>query len=383
MTTTSLIADIQFEHIESVSVGHIVRILIAFIPQLQSLQNKLSELFRTKWAKHRLPLRKTEVQPLGTNDAKEIETQGMIDALNNFDSQMGLGPENSTEFITWVRGDGGSHASVLRGQKHCFSTPDHYSAGRHRLSTPEWWHTRKTMLDHIAENHQGSSTSSDPSALSRSYNRVGFKIPSNVKNCDFYPTVRSMTTVFEAQVLDCWRYVSILSTRLSEFSFHFSLHYQCPNTLSLYFDNLEAEDKLPTIDDLLAAGQTIYTKYFSQQAYERSLDKERYDNELSDRKAPPGKVWTQQTTSNVEILHSGDNIPSDDAPTAHTEVAGFLGDRVLANSILFKFEFVLWLEMAYAIPEGDIGRAFEILKVCNLPSLFPLVLTICNCSCGL
>ncbi|THU84698.1 hypothetical protein K435DRAFT_573488, partial [Dendrothele bispora CBS 962.96] len=41
----------------------------------------------------------------------------------------------------------------------------------------------------------------------------------------------------------------------------------------------------------------------------------------------------------------------------------FTGDRVLANTILFKSEFVLWLEMAYAIPEGDIGRAFEILKV--------------------
>ncbi|KAK7455872.1 hypothetical protein VKT23_010909 [Stygiomarasmius scandens] len=55
------------------------------------------------------------------------------------------------------------------------------------------------------------------------------------------------------------------------------------------------------------------------------------------------------------------DIPSD-VPAAHIEDDDFTGDQVLANSILFKSEFVLWLEMAFAIPEGDIGRAFEILK---------------------
>ncbi|KIJ89643.1 hypothetical protein K443DRAFT_154869, partial [Laccaria amethystina LaAM-08-1] len=41
----------------------------------------------------------------------------------------------------------------------------------------------------------------------------------------------------------------------------------------------------------------------------------------------------------------------------------FDGDRVLANSILFLQDFGWWTEIAYAVPEGDIGRVFEILKI--------------------
>jgi hypothetical protein len=47
----------------------------------------------------------------------------------------------------------------------------------------------------------------------------------------------------------------------------------------------------------------------------------------------------------------------------HVEAEGFNGDQVLANSALFLEDFGWWIEAAYAIPEGDIGRVSEILKV--------------------
>jgi hypothetical protein len=47
----------------------------------------------------------------------------------------------------------------------------------------------------------------------------------------------------------------------------------------------------------------------------------------------------------------------------HKEPPGFDGDRVLSNAILFLMEFGWWIELNYAIPEGDVGRVFEILKV--------------------
>ncbi|THU92487.1 hypothetical protein K435DRAFT_862398 [Dendrothele bispora CBS 962.96] len=289
MTVVSLIADIDWDHIGLVSVAHIIRVLIGYSPELQHLQSELSTLFRTKFAKHPLSLRKTE----------------------DFDSQMGLGPEVAKENITWVRGDGGSHASILRGQKHCFITSDNYSAGRHRLSTPEWWHTRKTMLDH---------------------------------------TVNSMTKVFEAQVLDCWR-----------------VHYNC-SEIREHMKKLKSEKKLPSLDALFLIGEVIYDKYFTQQSYERAINQQRHHSSPDNLKFLNGSPWTQRpiksspTTDNV-ASNDNHNIPELDAPTAYAEGDNFTGDRVLANSILFKSEFVLWLEMAYAIPEGDIGRAFEILKV--------------------
>ncbi|THU94700.1 hypothetical protein K435DRAFT_860245 [Dendrothele bispora CBS 962.96] len=311
MTVVSLIADIDWDHIGLVSVAHIIHVLIGYSPELHHLQSELSALFRTKFAKHPLSLRKTEVQPLGTNDAREIETKGMIDALEDFDSQMGLGPEVARENITW------------------------------------------TMLDHIVENHQGPATSSDPSTLSRSYNRTEFKIPSNVKNCDFYPTINSMTKVFEAQVLDCWR-----------------VHYSC-SEIRKHMKKLKSKKRLPSLDELFLIGEVIYDKYFTQQSYERAINQQRHHSSPDNLKFLNGSPWTQHpiksspTTDNVVPNSSNDNhnIPELDAPTAYVEGDNFTRDHVLANSILFKSEFVLWLEMAYTIPEGDIGRAFEILKV--------------------
>jgi hypothetical protein len=36
---------------------------------------------------------------------------------------------------------------------------------------------------------------------------------------------------------------------------------------------------------------------------------------------------------------------------------------VLSNAILFLMEFGWWIELNYAIPEGDVGRVFVILEV--------------------
>ncbi|KAJ7488761.1 hypothetical protein B0H11DRAFT_1860327 [Mycena galericulata] len=52
-----------------------------------------------------------------------------------------------------------------------------------------------------------------------------------------------------------------------------------------------------------------------------------------------------------------------DGPKIHTEEAGFDGDRVFANAILFLMEFGWWVELNYVIPEGDVGRVMEILKI--------------------
>ncbi|KAF9048059.1 hypothetical protein BDZ89DRAFT_918061, partial [Hymenopellis radicata] len=41
----------------------------------------------------------------------------------------------------------------------------------------------------------------------------------------------------------------------------------------------------------------------------------------------------------------------------------FSGDRVLANSILFRRDFLWWIELSYAVSDGDIGRVMEIMKI--------------------
>jgi hypothetical protein len=91
-------------------------------------------------------------------------------------------------------------------------------------------------------------------------------------------------------------------------------------------------------------------------AYKNALSKKTYESLPDTMRAPSGSKWNVPSTSAPKS--SSENIP-----TGHTETPGFDGDRVLANSILFMLEYGWWLEAAYAIPEGDIGRFWEIMKV--------------------
>ncbi|KAJ7886538.1 hypothetical protein B0H14DRAFT_3729305 [Mycena olivaceomarginata] len=261
-----------------------------------------------------------------------------------------------------------------------------YASYRNAISTPETWHTKSTQLNSAATNHYGPAASPDPSSLSRSSNAANMKRPTDLKKCDFYPTSRSMTMIWEARVLDCWRLV-----------------LGCDTDLLAHFDELAAHDCLQTLEDLLEQASIIRERYACQTAYEQSLDKLEQDGASSRTKFPEGSKQTPATAPDASAAESEadtdmpglDDIPDDDEPAplgedlepsigisttpepaeptgksqeeegpkTHKEPPGFDGDRVLSNAILFLMEFGWWIELNYAIPEGDVGRVFEILKI--------------------
>ncbi|KAF8168605.1 hypothetical protein K438DRAFT_2064437 [Mycena galopus ATCC 62051] len=393
MTTESVYASIDWTHNHNVADLHFLRVLADFIPHLNDLSTQISARFRTTLAKHRLPVTTAMLQPLGTNCEREVENKGMQNAIFDFDKQTGIEPDNHTNILSWVRGDGASHATLMRLKKTLVTTPNIYHSFRNVISTPETWHTKATDLNSCASNHYGPASSKDPSSLSRSSNAANMKRPTDLKKCDFYPTSRSMTMIWEARVLDCWR-LSNASTRLV---------LGCKDDLLTHFDDLAVKKKLPTFDVLLAQASIIRERYASQTAYDQSLDKAEQDEASARTKFPPGSSWTPPCAPETpaatapdsdaempdlaEILddevdeNQDDNEPTakvprtepnevpskstadKDGPKIHEELPGFDGDRVLSNSILFLMEFGWWIELNYAIPEGDVGRVLEILKV--------------------
>lgn len=136
----------------------------------------------------------------------------------------------------------------------------------------------------------------------------------------------------------------------------------------------------------------LVTRYASQQAYERALSKRESEEVNAIMKVPPGKAWASLSpgASTTDVPTSADPIAPADAARlvdhieeeqditdeaaagddcedvegqVHTERPGFDGDRVLANEILFLQDHGWWTEAAYAVPEGDVGRLYQILKV--------------------
>jgi hypothetical protein len=123
-------------------------------------------------------------------------------------------------------------------------------------------------------------------------------------------------------------------------------------------------------------------RYASQEAYEQALSATESTDASTQLKVKfgpsfmsPNLGFANNSLSDVETGTQANedleavnppSLPNESVPKVHQEAANFNGDRVLANSILFLQDFGWWTEISYAVPEGDIGRAFEIIKVSYL-----------------
>ncbi|KAJ7856530.1 hypothetical protein B0H14DRAFT_2752970 [Mycena olivaceomarginata] len=85
----------------------------------------------------------------------------------DFDREMGVEPEKCDKILSWIRGDGASHAIIMRLKRIQATTSKIYNSFRNVISTPGLWHTKTTDLNSCAANHYGPAASKDPSSLSR------------------------------------------------------------------------------------------------------------------------------------------------------------------------------------------------------------------------
>lgn len=124
-----------------------------------------------------------------------------------------------------------------------------------------------------------------------------------------------------------------------------------------YFTDLSERNQVPNLKWYLDKAEHIVDRYMSLDAFEQALSAEANESASVSLKFPLGDPYLHPATS------CPNSSTPDSTPSAHEEKEGFTGDRVLANSILFKTVYSWWIEASYAIPEGDIGRVWEVMKV--------------------
>ncbi|KAF8994246.1 hypothetical protein BDZ89DRAFT_1053392 [Hymenopellis radicata] len=327
LTTAQLFGDVDFKHINRVSILHAVRILCEYIPELAGLRPAVSERFRSDpIKKHRMKDGRKTWSSLGH------EWRGMHAAQVDFDEQCGLNPEEvaKARVIVWDGGDGGSFL-VGQNVKKC-RLPQAVSQNVHetfenRLWTTGLWHTKATALNVMAANFYGPKECSDPSSLSNAASATGMHRPSNLDKCDFYPTARTMQLICEAHILDCW-----------------SIILANHEPLLPYFENLAATDSLPDLDKLVVHAETIIRRYATTTAYQTACSLEMYNKAPSSYKAPIGPSWSTLSPATAS------ETPPDAAPDDSTKK-----DDEQDSADFDGIE-------PYATADGDIGRVWEILK---------------------
>ncbi|KAJ7210267.1 hypothetical protein B0H12DRAFT_957751, partial [Mycena haematopus] len=142
--------------------------------------------------------------------------------------------------------------------------------------------------------------------------------------------------------------------------------------LKNYFIHLEKADRLPNLETILNDATTLVGRYASHAAFQNSLRASEATSADNMNRVPTGSPWVARGGSGVISRETGESVDSEmpetgkestAAPKLHQERPGFTGDRVLRNSQVFLLEFGWWIEMAWAVPEGDIGRVWEIMKI--------------------
>jgi hypothetical protein len=121
-------------------------------------------------------------------------------------------------------------------------------------------------------------------------------------------------------------------------------------------DNLEEYfTSHPTdIEDLLKLSSKLVTRYLTTEASERAL----YGD--GSHGFAIGSPWPKS----ADVI-AGSDSESEDEPLE--------GDQILANTILRMRDSMLHYEFQFAIADGDIGRALNVMAVCFL-TLFPSLL---------
>ena len=131
-----------------------------------------------------------------------------------------------------------------------------------------------------------------------------------------------------------------------------------------YFTKQKSSDTLPTFEALQAMAVNLNRTYSSMRAHQRAL----LDHNTNDRySVKRGSSWKppaiEESSRNVISQAPNASAKKKKAPeTSETEIP-FTGDRTLAKSIMFMRDTMLSREMSYAVQQGDIGRAYECVKV--------------------
>lgn len=106
-------------------------------------------------------------------------------------------------------------------------------------------------------------------------------------------------------------------------------------------------------EDLYGYAELVYKRYMTNAAYDAAESDAFWDPEVYGPHAP----LLEPTGAEYSTMTG----PVDPPPPS----SKWTGDQALRNNISFLRTTFWYLEMCAAVAEGDIGRVFEVIKVCH------------------
>ncbi|KAG8780720.1 hypothetical protein FRC12_022648 [Ceratobasidium sp. 428] len=341
LTVDQLLDDIDSEHLEAVGTGMVMRMLLSYVPSIpQHLRPQVEERFKSDqaYAKNRLRLRKSTTLSLGTSSIDESTVAGVSDILHDLvTTQMKMEPSWLDGLLIPACGDHLSIDRLRKAIRYKAMEQSIYESRSWALPFIQLWHMKLAYLRSILKVHWFSKVGSHLFGLRQSVQALGRSI--NPDKIDFYPCHNAVKTVFEGMTLTA-TYVFLQE------------HTSASASQSDYM--------LSELDRHFAAGgcfsdcSLAQLEWVANQVYKRYMTTEAYRSTMT-----PAELSTKMLI--LQALH---HCEADvNYSVAESTRSGPESDQLLGNLILFMRDTFWYLELASAIPEGDTGRVFEILKM--------------------
>lgn len=212
LTVEQLLDFIDKEHRETVGILQFLYVLTDHIPELGGHRARVSELYRTRAAKQRVPVAQSNVHNLRSSGKKETVTTELRDVLLDFLEQVGRRAGEHNPRLIIVGGDGLTFEKIVRLKNllgHVID--DAFESLEIVEPVLALWHLGWTELCRIFAVHWGPSFSNDPSTLSHNAEKINRKTPPNLNKVDYKQGTEMLFTVLDARILDCFGCVILLA----------------------------------------------------------------------------------------------------------------------------------------------------------------------------
>ncbi|KAI0312418.1 hypothetical protein OF83DRAFT_1176656 [Amylostereum chailletii] len=330
LTVEKLHAQIQWDKLHSVMALHCLNMLINAVPTLAEHRDTVLKELRTTHAMHRMPEgRKTKVSPMQTSDYNEGNTGENASVLDNLLlRQLGLPKEEVARLLVIIGGDQSTVEKLRTLQKFLADCPHGYHRYGWVLPLIQLWHMGWADLERILNTFWGSSPDDLSSFLAMNI-ILGRKV-TNSKRPDYYPAQHLVFDTLTATVLDLWR----IHLGTTDFEAHF-------------------QNNATPFGDLLKMATEITQTYMTS----RGVVSARYGKEAMANQLFKTGNWspghgTGETTGETSRT-----------PTTADEDIPSPGDQVLVNSLLRVRDSMWHYVFQWAISDGDIGQAMNVMAV--------------------
>jgi hypothetical protein len=200
-----LLGMIDQEHLKTIGILQWMQALTTYIPELSKYKHEVSLHYRTRGAKHQIPLKKSKIHPLATSGKNEVLISDLKDGFVDFLDQLGQ-QENDYDLQFWFGGgDGMSYNNMLLLKKYLQNHSDLLQSFELLRPVLQIWHTMWTDLSRIFETHWGTPLNDNPATLGNSAKKIGCSPPSSFKKVDYYPSAQLLNLVHDMHMVDCWR----------------------------------------------------------------------------------------------------------------------------------------------------------------------------------